>query len=112
MVIKAGRGFQEAHDGTVSTMDAKGRFGGGVHGDTAEFAYGSKGKDVGKRVGVVPDRAKKRDVADHGGFLCATIGVHEEWLWAAANVGKVVGVAEHRDGRLTVEQDPVRGYDS
>ena len=109
MVIKAGRGFQETHDGTVGTMDAKGWLRGGVHGDTAEFADSGKGKDVGKGIGVVPNGAEIGDIAEQGGFLCATIGVDEEVLGAAANVGKVVGIAEHGNGQLTVEQDPVRG---
>ena len=103
MVIEARGGFQKTHDGTVGTMDAKGRRGGGVHGDTAEFADGGEGKDVGKRVRVVPDGAKIGDVAEQRGFLCATVGVNEKLLGAAANVCEVVGVAEHGDGRLTVE---------
>ena len=76
MIIRAGWGFQEAHDGTVGTMDAKGGLGGGVHGDTTEFSDGRKGQNVGEGFWVIPDRTKIFDIANLGGYLVTTIGGH------------------------------------
>jgi hypothetical protein len=79
----------------------------GIHSDAAHAAHVGEGQDVSNRVGVVPDFAEIREVADLSGILETTIGNGAQNAAAVADVGEHGWVAKNGDRALRVEQDPV-----
>ena len=90
--------FGEDHGRAVFALHVDRRRAGGVHGDSADFAYLGKGKDVCDRCLVIVDGTKVWEITDHVGILITAVGDGANNMRGWTNVAQHAGVVEDRNG--------------
>lgn len=102
--------FENGARVSVSAVDQEGAVVRGVHGDATDVADFREGQDVGKGVGMVPDKAEVFESALlRNNLFAVTVCLKAESFVNVMDVGKEMGIAKDGDGGVAIKKDEVGG---